>query len=421
MRDVPGVLVTAGRLLARHWPAFLVLAVAGAAVRAATLWAAVALSNRQSELAQLLLILAPLGYLLPVIWMLHLCRGSLPNLQGEDDRVSPTEGRQRRLVDIAVSVLVPFLAVYVSYGFLEQDILQFRNEAASEELGNTFVEEVDFRDRLGLYPVQVAAMIVVVAWVLRWALGRFEHRTKFLALAVVGAVVELYYTSQLAGQGFLIKTDGMEWLARRRAYQWFQDGYDALLGRLGFLADPVAATVDAGQAVLGSFDSVVVVPIAWLTVGAVVLGHQLAEGHGDGATRAGDDADDADDAEGGRRGGLLRSFGADLRGRFGAFFDGLRLLSAAGLYPMLVFSLVFVVALRLPGLLVRLSRVVVGPTEHGTYLAFQPYEQALGLVASMVVVAPLLAAAVDWLVSSRRAGGPAARRAPEAATTAAPR
>ena len=41
VRDIPSVLRSAGRLLARHWPALLTIALLGAALRSAAIWTAV--------------------------------------------------------------------------------------------------------------------------------------------------------------------------------------------------------------------------------------------------------------------------------------------------------------------------------------------------------------------------------------------
>ncbi len=153
--------------------------------------------------------------------MLSICRRSLPTLVEADAtaEVAATERRQLRLVDVAVSVLVPFLAVYESYGLLSDDIARFRNAAAADEyftgLAQGFVgadAETDFQDRLGIYPLQIAVMIVVIAWVLRWSLGRIERKLKFLALAFVGALFEVYYVSQLGAQFVVIRPRAKEWL-----------------------------------------------------------------------------------------------------------------------------------------------------------------------------------------------------------------
>lgn len=399
MRDVPAVLLTAARLFARHWPALLTLALLGAALRSAALWAAVEVSDVQGQLGQLLLLLAPVGYLVPLIAMLAVCRGSLPHLeQATHDAgtgLAPTEQRRLRLVDVAVSVLVPFLLAYESYALLADDIARFRNAAAYDEftqvdLLSAAPADLDFQGRLGIYPLQVAISIVVVAWVVRWALGQVERRVHLVAIAFVGAFVELFYTHQLAGQIVVIRLRGEEWVRDRVAFDWVHDAYDAVVDALGPVADAARWAVEAFGTLTGSLDSVVVVPLAWLAFGAVVLGYTLVD------TRR----EEAAAAEGG---GLLRSLWRDVRARWSSLAAGLRLLSAAGLAPMLVFSLVFLVVVRLPALLIEATRQLLGPQEYDVTIALGPLWLGLGFSLSLALTAPLLAAAVDWLVRTRTA------------------
>jgi hypothetical protein len=404
VRDVPVVFLTAARLLARHWPALLTLAFLGAALRSAALWGAVELSDVQGQLGQLLLILAPIGYLLPIVAMLAICRRSLPALQAADqlDAVAPTEHRQKRLVDVAVSVLVPFLAVYESYGLLAVDIERFRNLAAYDEFNRFSLSEdldFDYQGRLGIYPLQVALMIVAVAWVLRWSLGRVERKLHFAAIALVGALVEVYYTAQLAGQAVVVRPRSEAWLRDRVAVTWLESGYHRVTDLLGPLAGAIDLLVDGARAIAGSLDAVVVVPVAWLALGAVVLGYKLSD--------KGEVPEDEP--------GLARSFLRDVRERWSALRDGLRLLLSAGLAPMLLFSLMFLVVVRVPALLADAVRGVIGPREYATTVAIGPYLTGIGFALSVMLTAPLLAAAVDWLVRTRTA-----RRTEVAPTTPAP-
>jgi hypothetical protein len=400
VRDVPAVLVTAARLVARHWPALLALAFLGTGLRAGVLWLAVRVSDHSSFVAQLILVLAPLGYLLPVVAMLHLCRGSLPHVLELDALPGPeatTERRERRLVDVAVSVLVPFLAVYVSYGLLEQDRLRFLNEAAFAEFNQLDLSkppDYDFAGRLGVYAPLTVLAIVVVAWVLRFALGRVENLTRFLSLAFLGALVEVYYTMQVARRFAGARTSAVAWVEQRRASDVVERRYDDVLGHLG----PVRTVTDWLLGLVGSLDAVVVVPLAWLTVAAVVLGHKLSP-----------PAEEKEEEEREPRfrrvpSGVRRAAGsltADVRERWSAFWGGLRLLGSAGLVPMLVFSLVFLLVIRVPLLVSHLVRDVVGPVRTDTWLAFSPIEDGFGLALSMALTAPLLAAALDWLIAPR--------------------
>ena len=102
VRDLPGVLRSAGRLLVRHWPALLTIALLGAALRSAAIWTAVIVSDTSGWAGQLFLIVGPLAYLVAIVVMIQVCRRSLPALPMQNDS---------RLLDVAVSVLVPFLTV----------------------------------------------------------------------------------------------------------------------------------------------------------------------------------------------------------------------------------------------------------------------------------------------------------------------
>jgi hypothetical protein len=330
--------------------------------------------------------------------MLHLCRGSLPRLTAVAEATGPeasTEGRERRLVDVSVSMLVPFLAVYVSYGLLTEDRDRFLNEAAFRE-HNQFnlakPPDIDFAGRLGIYPLQVVVAIVAIAWVLRWSLGRIEGVTRFLALAFVGALVEVYWTTQAARSLTHLQTGATAWVQDRRAVAGVVTAYDEAVAGLGPLAHPVDTVTTWLFGLVGALDAVVVVPVAWLTVAAVVLGHKLSP-----------PAPREPHPRWQRIPHVVRRTGssltADLRERWSAFWGGLRMLGAAGLVPMLVFALVFLVAIRVPYLVSQLVRLVLGPTDTDTWLAFAPMERGLGLALSMAITAPLLAAAVEWLVA----------------------
>jgi hypothetical protein len=405
VRDVPVVFVTAGRLLVRHWPALLTLALLAAAARNGALWAAVVVSDRQGQLAQLLLMLAPVGYLLPLIGMLVVCRRSLPALRRVDDQddFAVTEGRRLRLVDVAVSVLIPFLVVYQSYGLLDQDIARFRNTAAAEEYFGSisFLKDIDtdFQDRLGIYPLPIAVAIVVVAAAVRFLLGRVERVVHFVGIAFVGALVELYYTTQLAAQFVVLRVNGMAWVRDRRAARWVESGYDAVVDVLGPVAGAFRWLVHGVETIAGSLDVLVVAPLGWLALGAVVLGFQL--------TGAPQDAERPD--------GLWRGLLADLRERYSALIQGLRLIWTAGLAPMLVYLLAFITVVNLPALVLDLTRVLLGPHEFSTSVALSPAEIAVSYAVSLTLTAPLLAAAVDWLVRTR-----AATRSPEVPTSPTP-
>ncbi|WP_028651339.1 hypothetical protein [Nocardioides halotolerans] len=412
MRDVLGVFAVAGRLFLRHWPALVTLSLLAGAVRNGAVWAATELSDVHGQLGQLVLLLAPLGFLVPVVVMLWVCRRSLPALRAVESAevdVAPTERRPLRLVDVAVSLLVPFLAVYESLGLLDADLLRYRNAAAADNFIRAFGgDEVDdTSSRLAIYSLQVALLIVLGAWVLRWVLGRIERRVHLVALAFVGAFVELYYTVQLASQIVVLRTRGEPWLRDRVAARWVEDAYDAVVDALGPLGGAFGTLAGWVQQGVGSLDAVVVVPVGWMAFAAVVLGYRMATDE--------PEPQEAPDRSERQAPGLLRSFWADVRERWSALFDGLRLLLAAGLAPMLVLSLAILLVLSLPALVHPAVAAVIGPQAFNVSLAITPYEIAGGFALSLMLTAPLLAASVDYLVRTRTA-----TRSRVAPTTPAP-
>ncbi|KGN36063.1 hypothetical protein N798_01480 [Knoellia flava TL1] len=402
VRDIPAVLVSAWRVLRVYWAPFVVIACLGLALRSGALWVAVEVSDHNAFVAQLILVLAPLGFLLAMIAMLWMTRGALPNvaeLSRREARQAPTEKRELRLVDVAVSVLVPFLAVYVSYGLLKEDLYRFTNEAAYDEFNQFTLGEppdIDFASRLAIYDWQVVLAIVVIAWVVRYALGKFESVTRFLWLAFAGALVEVYYTSQVAQKVAEFREDGVAWVQERRASRLVLDEYDQVITSLGPLANPVDTATTWLFGLVGAIDAVVIVPLAWITVGAVVLGHKLS-GPEEPARQP--------DPRWERIPAPVRRFGgglvADVRERWSAFWNGLRMMATAGLLPMLTFCLAFLLVIRIPWIVGQLLRLAIGPLQTDTWLAFSPMEKAVGLAITMVLAAALLAAAIDWLLGPK--------------------
>lgn len=396
--DAVDVLRGAARLLARHWPVLLAMALAGMAWRGAALWAAVEVSDHVNWLGHGLVILAPMGFLVAMIAMLYRLRDDLPAASRIAALRAPEDastGRERRLIDIVTSMVVPFFTVYVSAGLLTHDVTQFVNEAGADELNQTDFYGTgtgpDF-SRVFLNSVYLLAGLVLAAWILRFALGRAEKRWQFLGFAILGALVEVYWSGNVAGYIDGQKAAVTAWVADRAVVSQITGYYDTVVAKFGPLAEPVRAVTGWLGDVLGSFDSVVILPLAWITVGAVVLGHPLAPAPPvqhrwlSRATVPGPVAR------------TVGGFAGDVSSRFTALFDGLRTMARAGLIPMLVFGLATLLALRVPYLFSALWRLAVGPVDSDTYVAWAPIEGAIGDALMLTVLAVLLAAGVDRIL-----------------------
>lgn len=406
-RDLGAVVAHGARLWVRAWPLLLVIALLAVAARSAANWAAVNVATVNNTLGWAVLVLAPLSMVAGIVAMLHVLRRDLPAVaeirrtRGPDD---PTSGHERGLVDVLASVFVPFLALYASYGFLAEDQSRFLNTAAFRAFREHFPVA---GERTATSFADVATgwglvALVVVAVVLRWLLGRWEGRSHRRALAFVGAYVEAFWLLALASAATGLLDSAWTWVESRRAVAIVLGWWLTVLEALGPVAGPVDAVVDAVAGVLGNLDDLVVIPLAWLTVGAVVYGHKLADPPK--RTRTGPAAWQRVPAPVRRwTTEAAAPVIGDVRGRFTALVGGLRRLAVAGLGPMLVFALAFLVATRLEEGIHLLARAVSGPQDLFTWHAFSPMVSAVATAVGLTVTMALLAAGVDRILAGQAA------------------
>ena len=393
------------RLWLRHWPVLLTLALLGGAGRMAAIWGATEASDTNNTLGVAILVLAPLASVTAIVLMLHVLRHSLPHIASVADADAPdsaTTGRRRRLLDVLASVLVPFLAVYASYGFLREDIDRFVNSAVADEfLNNADIfyspgNAID-TDRFVFATGWLAVAIVAGAVVLRWGLARLEGARGWLWLGFAGAYVEVMWLTTLAAHVTIYKDKVWDWVESRKGIDIFAGWWLDLMDRLGAAANPVDAVTDWLFGVLGDFDALVVIPVSWLAVGAVVYGHRLVPPQ-----------EPRERAIFARVPGPVRRVSgelfADVRERFSGLTGGIRQLAIAGLAPMLIFALAFLASARLEDVLDRLARWLIGPQELDTWLAFSPHVATLTRAIGLTVTMCLLAAAVDRVLA--RGDGP---------------
>lgn len=409
LRDLGAVVAQGGRLWVRSWPLLLVIALLAVAGRHAAGWAAVNASTVNNTLGWAVLVLAPLSMVAGIVAMLHVLRRDLPALdaigrtRGPDDA---TSGHERGLIDVLASVFVPFLALYASYGLLEEDRARFLNTAAYRQ----FVENVSFTGGDGpdgsfvdLATGWALVALVVVAVVLRWLLGRWEGRSHRRAIAFAGAYVEAFWLLAVAAFATQLLDQAWAWVESRRAVAIVLDWWLTVLDALGPVAAPVDAVVDTVAGIVGNLDDLVVIPLAWLTVGAVVYGHKLASPPAR-APRPGLAAWQRVPAPVRRwTTEAAAPVIGDVRGRFTALVDGLRRLAIAGLGPMLVFALAFLVATRLEEGILLLARSLSGPQDVDTWLAFAPMVSSVATAVGLTVTMALLAAGVDRILAGQAA------------------
>ncbi|GIG86648.1 hypothetical protein [Plantactinospora endophytica] len=442
--EAVAVLGTSLRLFVRHWPVLFALFFAGAAVREFVVLGAVQASKINGVLGLLVVILGPIATLTALVLMLRALRPSLPWLAATTDDPAPpsdpapttapapatartpttapatgndsetgTEtgtaavagGRPRRrrsLLDHLGSALVPFLAVYASWGYLQEDMAEYLYRLfADTYLADATIftdpakvaENAERRIPLSLTGTIVA--VVAVAVVLRWLLSRWQERSRMGWLGIPGAYVEVIWISIVAATVAQAQEPALQWLQDRRIVVWLLDSWHTVVDQLGPLAGPVRAGGAFLAGAAGSVQVAVVVPLAWLAVGAVVYGHRLAP-------PAPSPADLMERAA--RRWRAMprpvravgANLGGDLRERFTPMVHSFRLIARAGLAPMLFFCLAFLLAQTAREWLWEAERLLIGGQDLAA--VWVPLSGPLALLNDAfgtVILACLLGAAVD--------------------------
>ncbi len=434
--DAFAVVLDGLRLAGRHLPVLLTLFLLGAAVRGAVIWAAVELSDEHPVAAQLLLPLAPIGTLAAIVFML---RALSPSLRHAGFGRAPGEGpaghdgapgtpappRRRRLatatnrqLGLLASMLVPFLTVYSAQGLLEADRRQFVNSAAFAE----FRSNADFfyggssgPNRFVLGGTAVIIGVVIVTFALRRLINGLDLASRSTGMGLFAAYVEIFWIFSVAAWATGLVDVFARWRDSRAFTVWVLDRWHAVVDVLGPVGVPLRAAVEWVVGLLADGTDLVVVPVAWLTVGAVAYGQSAAlrgrslrsvplavarPGRGGaGPTRARAALRTARTRLPAPVRRLGRGATADLRDRFGTFAQGVRLLVAAGLVPMLLFCIVFSVARAVEWGVSELIRVVRGPVDPSTGLAFAPWFSLVSGAAYTLLLVGLIAAAVDRIIT----------------------
>ncbi|MTB87525.1 hypothetical protein H9L21_05785 [Aeromicrobium senzhongii] len=407
LRDAIAVVWNGFRLAGAHWPVLATIFLLGAAGRWGFLWLAVALSENHSTLAGLVIPLAPLSTLVAIIAMLLVVSTSLTSLVADTSAPSPgTAPHTDGWLGVVAGALLPFLTVYAAQGMLKQDVEAYVNEATYDELYGSaavFYGESANVDRTAIATGWLLVGIVVVALVLRFLFDRFDLPARSRPLAFGAAYVETLWIVTLGVTFTSYQDRAWQWITERRFVHWVQDRWAEAIEVLGPIGDPVATVVGWVGTFIDNADDVVLVPLAWLTVAAVVFGSSIAPPP-PRATRL--RAPRRLAAVGARTPAVVRRWAGEatsgFRGRFSGLRDGFRVLALGGLVPMVMFCLVFVIADQANALVNELWRLVLGPRDRDTALAFAPWLDITASALEYVVLAGLLAAAIDRILTNQR-------------------
>jgi hypothetical protein len=383
-----GFLGTWLRVLWRHWPSLLALALAGGLVRQLLLSQTVDASKWRDGLGGLLLFpLVPTSVLIAMVLMLRVVRPSLPFLG--------PRGRPESMMAYLASVLIPFLAFYFAGDYATYDRDMYALYVADQQVQEVFASTLDSGQTIVQTKFLTTGLIVVgvavVAFVLRWAFDRLGvvRRRPYLAFPALYLEILWIYTAFLLANEYTPK--GWEWLGHTRIWVWATSGLgSASSGRL----DAAQSYVD--EATVG-LRLVILTPVAALVAGSVVLAARTKRrNRGAPATKL-------------RR--VLQvgqEVGKPLAGsRFALIGDALRRVFQAGVPATMVFCLSFLCVQAVSAYLAMLERVLVGPRDPMTVWPLIEFPlRFVNEAVSLVLLMALIAAFVDRTARriARRAG-----------------
>lgn len=396
-RDLLAIFGDGLRILARSWPTLLALFLLGSIGRLGVIWLAVWLSASNSTLAVLLVPLAPLATLLSLVLMLRVCGESLPSFAALFEPAR-TRDRLRSHLAVAAQVLIPFLAVYASQGLLKEDVISFVRDNTLDEAMSHFLRANYGRSLIA--EGWMLVVIVVVAMVLRKVIAGYDLVARNSFWAALGGYVEALWMVTLSAS-FTAQLDEIAaWLSTRRIFagvvEWWDAGRAWVEGASAWIRVPVEFV----GGVLTGMGDLVILPVAWLAIGATIYGSRLAK----------EEAPPTHEEETKRIERILhpvRKAAAHVVEPVVTpvkdTWKAIKKVAAAGIVPMVVFCVVFATTSQLKVGVAWIARQFLGPQEALWQLAITPYLVLLERAVYLVVTVAMLAAAVHTVVAAQAA------------------
>ena len=390
--------IDGARALTSHWPQLIGLFLIGWTGRMAILWLATVVSDWSPTIAVLILPFAPLATLVSFVLMLRAMAPTLPAFSG---MVEHMDRRERWTDDLTVvgQVLIPFLAVYASAGLLKEDSAVFLLDSSMDEYLNTAIQNLDF-GRADYAPGYTIIAFIVIALAVRKAITVLGLAKKHLAWAGIAAYFEVLWIMTLARALTSQIENVTGWITSRRIIAGLIDWWDGLFLAIREWNSILGGVLDAITSVLGNLGAVVVVPVAWLAIGAAVYGHQLhakelaVPGHEEMTRRIERVPNPVRRAVG----HITEPVVSPVQSTLGA----IRKVAVAGILPMMMFCVVFLVAAGLQSLTALGMRALIGPGPTLRQFALEPFATMAERGVYFVIVLALLAAAVNGIVLAQR-------------------
>jgi len=408
LRGVGTILADGFRVLLAHWPQLVGLFLAGWAARMAALWLVVLVSDVSPTVAIFLLPLAPMATLTSLVLMVRVTSESLPAFRDLFTGVSPRE-RWRSNLAATAQVLVPFLAVYASQGLLADDARAFIYDATADEWMNAPLGSYDFGRAADYASGPALLALIVVVLILRKVIMLAELGKKAVIWSFIATYLEVLWLVTLV-HALTNQIEAISaWITSRRLISGFLDWWNAFLAALPHIGGRTFVEFVGG--IVSSMGDLVVVPVAWLAIGAAVYGAKLA------GRREFETPEQVTERLNHIPSPVRRVVAHAVEPVTSPIKDTVTAIgkvASAGTIPMVLFCLVFVIAAQVKVAVAWVFRTAVGPRDPWILYSLAPYSTMFQRLFYFVIALSLLAAAVNAVVLGQRATADAAPESQQA-------
>ncbi len=215
-----------------------------------------------------------------VVGMIRTCAGSL--FRWRDAAAGPgetTDPTRQRLVELLTVTMLPLIAVWSAWGFLDERVSQYAGDyLVSQGLGDTPFDLNDGHWKSYLVPIVV---LLVLRRVLEWGDEKWPSRGATLLLIWV----EAFFALLVVVITPTAVRESKHWFAGRRFWHFTVQYWDSVKDWFKGIKIPIP---DGLEFVWGVFDETmwplfkagVAEPLTWLAVTTVVFGHRALAGSG---------------------------------------------------------------------------------------------------------------------------------------------
>ncbi|TCC26456.1 hypothetical protein E0H50_30960 [Kribbella sindirgiensis] len=374
-------------------------------------WVAVQAGARAEAAGIAVLALLVVVSLAMYVTMFLVLRGELPfhRRAVAEGRLAPDgmeAGREHGPIDAVAAALLPFLAFYAAYKFLQNEALDYEYQLAVHKVNETAATILTggsvAPQSTGLQSLSTWLFIGLgaTAYLLRFVFKKWKKEREGAVRKLFVTYLEALWIFVVIYQASSYIPSPKTWLKERQVWQWLHDGYtwvlDHVLGvsQVREVWDAVTGFLTAG---IGDLWNAAVLPLMWITMTAIIYGRVVQKldkprWRFDRITNRWQQTPRIVRVAG-------NSVMADWKDRWTPVLEAFRLVVRSGLRPMLGYFLAWaVVTFAASGVWIALKLWVLGP--HSLQF-WQVIDEPLNLITDglkIMLQVSLLAAAYDRMI-----------------------